>query len=181
VEIEESLEASAHRELGEETGISDVTLEQLCAKGDVNRDPRERVVTVAYYALVNLSDHPVRPATDARRVAWFALDQTPPLAFDHDQILVLARDRLQDKVRRQPIGLELLPERFSFRQFQRVYELVLARKLDSRSFRRKIRKTGLLVDLSITETDAAPRGRRKYRFDKQKYQQYQKRGFHLEL
>src|SRR5215510_10489762 len=104
VRIDEPLEDAARRELEEETGISQVFLEQLYTFGAVDRDPRERVVTVAYYALVKLSDHRVKAATDARDAAWFAMSEATGLAFDHDRIVATALQRLKNKVRYQPIG-----------------------------------------------------------------------------
>ena len=97
VRLDETLEESARRELNEETGIENVYLEQLYTIGELDRDPRERVVTVAYYALVKLSDHRVQAATDARNAAWFAIDDVPPLAFDHEKILKMAHERLRGK------------------------------------------------------------------------------------
>lgn len=181
VEMSESLDQAAMRELQEETGVSEVFLEQLYTFGEVNRDPRTRVITVAYYALVNLKDHKVEAATDARAAAWFELDDLPPLAFDHDQILQVAQERLQGKVRYQPIGFELLPEKFSLRQLQRMYETVLGRELDKRNFRKKALSLGVLEDLNEVERDVSHRAARLYRFDREKYQQLVKNGFHFEL
>lgn len=181
VEMSESLDDAALRELQEETGVSEVFLEQLYTFGEVDRDPRTRVITVAYYALVNLKDHKVEAATDARAAAWFELDDLPPLAFDHNQILQVAQERLQGKVRYQPIGFELLPEKFSLRQLQRMYETVLGRELDKRNFRKKALSLGVLEDLNEVERDVSHRAARLYRFDREKYQQLVKNGFHFEL
>ena len=104
VRLDETLEEAARRELQEETGLEKIFLEQLYTYGAVDRDPRERVVTVAWYALVRLSDHRVMAATDARDAAWFGLDDLPQLAFDHDQILQSAHQRLQSTVRYEPIA-----------------------------------------------------------------------------
>lgn len=181
VEMDESLDQAAQRELQEETGVSNVFLEQLYTFGQVDRDPRTRVITVAYYALVNLKDHQVEAATDARAAGWFELDDLPPLAFDHDQILQMAQARLQGKVRYQPIGFELLPEKFSLRQLQRMYETVLGRTLDKRNFRKKALGLGVLEDLNEVERDVSHRAARLYRFDREKYEQLVKAGFHFEL
>ncbi len=181
VRIDETLEEAAKRELAEETGIHDVFLEQLYTFGDVNRDPRERVVTVAYYALVNLQEHLVQATTDARSAAWFALDDTPPLAFDHDRILQTAHERLKGKVRYQPIGFELLPEKFTLRQLQYLYERVLDRPLDKRNFRKKILGMGLLEELDEVEQDVAHRAARLYRFDRKKYERLTRQGFNFEI
>ena len=114
VNVGEAVDDAARRELTEETGLKRVFLEQLYTFGKPDRDPREHVVTVAYYALVRLSDHRVQAATDARNAGWFAIDDVPKLAFDHQAILKKAHERLQSKVRYQPIGFELLPSQ-SFR------------------------------------------------------------------
>ncbi|QDU52064.1 NUDIX hydrolase [Gimesia panareensis] len=181
VRLEETLDEAALRELSEETGLKNVYLEQLYSVGTVNRDPRERVVTVAYYALVNLTDHRVQAATDARNAAWFAVDDVPSLAFDHDQILKMAHERLRGKVRYQPIGFELLPPKFTLRQIQHLYEVILDRSLDKRNFRKKILSMGILVELDEVETDVAHRAARLYQFDRRKYKRLTKQGFHFEI
>lgn len=181
VRLEESLDEAARRELQEETGIENVFLEQLYTVGTVDRDPRERVVTVAYYALVNLSDHRVQAATDARNAAWFAVDDVPALAFDHPEILEMAHERLRGKVRYQPIGFELLPPKFTLRQIQHLYEVILDRPLDKRNFRKKILSMGILIELDEVETDVAHRAARLYKFDHRKYKRLTKQGFHFEI
>ncbi len=181
VRLDETLDDAALRELREETGLEKVYLEQLCTIGDIDRDPRERVVTVAYYALVKLSDHRVQAATDARAAAWFAIDDPPDLAFDHDSILAMAYKRLRSKVRYQPIGFELLPNKFALRQLQHLYEVILDRRLDKRNFRKKILSMDILVELDEVETDVAHRAARLYRFDKKKYHRRTKQGFNFEI
>jgi 8-oxo-dGTP diphosphatase len=177
VRVEESLEDAARRELAEETGLRDIFLEQLFTFGASDRDPRERVVSVAYYALVSLADHKPQAATDAREAAWFRVGDVPSLAFDHQQILDTALTRLRGKVRYEPIGFELLPARFTLGQLQHLYEVVLQEPLDKRNFRKKILATGLLVDTGELQQDVAHRAARLHRFDERKYQQLRKRGF----
>ena len=181
VRVEESLDDAALRELEEETGLKKVFLEQLYTVGDLKRDPRERVVTVAYYALVRLSSHKVQAATDARQALWFAIDDLPKLAFDHDKILKMAHERLRGKVRYQPIGFELLPQKFTLRQLQHLYEVVLDRELDKRNFRKKILGMEILEELDEVETDVAHRAARLYRFDKRVYKDMTKQGFNFEI
>jgi 8-oxo-dGTP diphosphatase len=181
VRLEETLDEAARRELQEETSLERVFLEQLYTFGAIDRDPRERVITVAYYALVRLSDHRVQAATDARDAVWFAMDDLPPLAFDHDQILETAHQRLQGKVRYQPIGFELLPPKFTLTQLQKLYEIVLGRVLDKRNFRKKIQGMGILEELDEVEKDVAHRAARLYRFDKKEYGRMVKQGFHFEI
>lgn len=181
VNVGESVDDAARRELTEETGVHRVFLEQLYTFGKPDRDPREHVVTVAYFALVKLSDHRVQAATDARNAAWFSIDDVPKLAFDHQKILKKAHDRLQAKVRYQPIGFELLPSKFPLRSLQQLYEVVLERPLDKRNFRKKILSMDLLEELDEIETDVTHRAARLYRFDKRKYNRLVKDGFNFEI
>ena len=181
VNVGESIDDAARRELTEETGVSRVFLEQLYTYGNPKRDPREHVVSVAYFALVRLSDHRIQAATDARNAAWFALDDVPKLAFDHQKILKAAHERLQGKVRYQPIGFELLPTKFPLRSLQHLYEVILERDLDKRNFRKKILSMDVLEELDEIETDVTHRAARLYRFDKKKYNRLVKEGFHFEI
>lgn len=181
VRVGESVDDSARRELKEETGLKSVFLEQLYTFGDPNRDPREHVVTVAYFALVNLLDHPPKADTDARNAAWFALDDIPKLAFDHRKILDTALDRLRGKLRYQPIGFELLPEKFTISELQWLYERILEQELDKRNFRKKLNKLGILEETDEIQQDVAHRAARLYRFDRKCYQSLVKKGFHFEL
>lgn len=181
VRVDETLDAAARRELAEEAGLTDVFLEQLYTFGDAKRDPRERVVTVAYYALVNLPEKAVQAATDARDAAWFAVSDLPTVAFDHPLILDTALERLKGKVRYQPIGFELLPPLFTLGQLQQLYETVLERPLDKRNFRKKILSMGVLVETDEVQQDVAHRAARLYRFDEGKYQKLRKKGFNFEI
>jgi len=181
VRLTETLDEAARRELEEETGLRTLYLEQLYTFGNVDRDPRERVVSVAYYALVNLSAHSVQAATDARDAAWFGVHEVPTLAFDHGDILQIALDRLRGKLRYQPIGFELLPRKFTLSQLQHLYELVLERDLDKRNFRKRVLGTGLLIETDEVQQDVAHRAARLYRFDERKYRRLARAGFNFEL
>jgi 8-oxo-dGTP diphosphatase len=181
VRVDETIDEAVRRELGEETGLEKVYLEQLYTFGELARDPRERVVSVAYYALVKLTEHQVRAATDAREAAWFAVWDLPALAFDHPRIVDTALRRLKGKVRYQPLGFELLPPKFTLTQLQRLYEKILERTLDKRNFRRHILSMGLLVELDEVEQDVAHRAARLYRFDKKRYRELEKQGLDFEL
>lgn len=181
VEESEALEQSAKRELQEETGIARLYLEQLYSFGDPGRDPRGHTVTVAYYALVKLSDHAPKAADDAKAVDWFSVSKPPKLAFDHAKILKIALQRLCAKVRYQPIGFELLPAKFTLSQLQRLYEIVLERPLDKRNFRKKILGMGLLIDLKETQKEVAHRAAQLYRFDEQRYRGLVAEGFNFEI
>ncbi len=181
VHIDETLEEAALRELQEETGITRVYLEQLYSFGELGRDPRERVVSIAYYGLVKLGDYRIRAATDARAAAWFGVSDLPTLAFDHDRILTVALERLKGKVRYEPVGFELLPPKFTLSHIQHLYEAILEQEFDKRNFRKKILSMGLLVELDEIEQDVAHRAARLYRFDEKRYQQLRRRGFNFEL
>lgn len=181
VRVEESLEEAARRELQEETGVSRVYLEQLFTFGQPDRDPRERVVTVAYYALVKLSGYSVKAATDARNAAWFDVCDLPRLAFDHEKIVETALQRLKGKVQYEPIGFELLPPKFTLTQLQHLYETILETTLDKRNFRKRILAMDLLLETDEIEQDVAHRAARLYRFDEGKYKQLKKKGFNFEL
>jgi 8-oxo-dGTP diphosphatase len=181
VQMDESLDDAARRELQEETGIEKLYLEQLYTYGEVDRDPRGRVVTVAYYALVKLAAHGVRAATDAASAAWFSVAEVTKLAFDHDRILEMALARLKAKVRYQPIGFELLPVKFSLSELQHLYEVILETSLDKRNFRKKILGTELLIELDEIQQDVAHRAARLYKFDDRKYRQLVRQGFNFEL
>ncbi len=181
VRMEESLEEAARRELEEETGLSDLFLEQLFTFGRVDRDPRTRVISVAYYALVKMQGTALRASGDAEETAWFSLRNHPQLAFDHHEILETAITRLKGKVRYQPIGFELLPTRFKLSQLQHLYEVVLEKKLDKRNFRKKIQSMGLLIDTGETEKQVAHRAAKLYEFDRAKYEALVDRGFNFEI
>lgn len=181
VRVEETLDEAARRELGEEAGLKNVFLEQLYTFGALDRDPRERVVSVAYYALVKLSDHRAKAATDAANAEWFPMSKTPRLAFDHADILATALARLKGKVRYQPIGFELLPPKFTLSQLQHLYETVLEADLDKRNFRKKVLDFGLLVPLKETLMAGRHRPAQLFRFDADKYEKLRKRGFNFEL
>jgi 8-oxo-dGTP diphosphatase len=181
VRLDETLDAAARRELAEEAGLADVYLEQLYTFGTVDRDPRERVLSVAYYALVALDRHPPTAATDADAAAWFAVSDLPSLAFDHAEIVSAAIARLRGKVRYQPVGFELLPKRFTLSQLQHLYEAVLERPLDKRNFRKKLLAMDVVVETDEVEQDVAHRAARLYRFDEAKYGRLVKQGFNFEL
>jgi 8-oxo-dGTP diphosphatase len=143
----ESLEDAALRELREETGTIDVYLEQLYTFGAPDRDPRGRVVTVAYYALVPPGNSPLVAGTDAAEARWVAVKDIPKLAFDHRKIVDTAITRLRNKLEYTTVGFELLPRKFTLAQLQEMYEIILAKPLDKRNFRRKIEGIGLLKAL----------------------------------
>jgi 8-oxo-dGTP diphosphatase len=181
VRVDETLDEAAARELSEEASVRVGYLEQLYTFGDVHRDPRDRVVSVAYFALVNPAEHAPRADTDARKVAWFSARALPPLAFDHDRIVATALERLRSKVRYRPIGFELLPPTFTLTQLQRMYECILGKTLDKRNFRKKLLSFDLLEATKEKETGVAHRAAQLYRFDRGRYDRLVERGFDFEL
>jgi 8-oxo-dGTP diphosphatase len=178
---EETLEQAVLRELQEETAVRPDFLEQLYTFGAPGRDPRGRVVSVAYLGLVRPERYPPAGATDAAEARWWPVSQLPPLAFDHAQIIDVGRTRLQGKVRYQPLGFELLPERFTLTQLQSLYEVVLERELDKRNFRRKVLKTGLLIDTGEKVQNVRYRPPKLYRFDEPRYRELEQQGYLFEL
>lgn len=140
---DESLDEAAIRELREETGVGEVYLEQLFTFGEPRRDPRGRVVTVAYYALVPPNQR-LHAGTDASDAAWFAVSELPALAFDHHEIAEYAHQRLRNKLDYTSVGFELLAERFTLTELQMVHEAILGQALDKRNFRRKILQQGIV-------------------------------------
>jgi len=149
VNMEETPEDAAQRELEEETGLNESYLEQLYTYGDPDRDPRGRVVTVAYFALI-AADTAFRAegGSDAARVAWHPVEDLPPLAFDHAEIIAYAVRRLRYKLEYTAAGFELLPEEFTLTELQTTYEIILGEKLDKRNFRRRILEAGIIEPTS---------------------------------
>jgi len=172
----ESLDAAARRELAEETGVRDVYLEQLYTFGEPKRDPRGRVVTVAYYALLTTEVAPLVAGTDAGAARWMPARQHPPLAFDHEQILSYALERLTNKLEYTTVGFQLLPKKFTLGQLQRVYEAVLGRPLDKRNFRRKIALLAILKPLQEWAHEGPSRPAQLYQFSAKRFERLRDKG-----
>jgi 8-oxo-dGTP diphosphatase len=162
VEMEEDLEQAARRELEEETGVSAAYLEQLYTFGRPGRDPRERVITVAYYALIPSERLELHAASDAEAAGWFALDELPDLAFDHDEIFTMAHQRLVSKLDYSTIAFQLLGEVFTLTELQRVYEIILQESLDKRNFRKWIISLGAIEETGEDKRDGAHRPAKLY-------------------
>ena len=178
----EGLRAAVERELMEEAGLRVDYLEQLRTYGDdVARDPRAQVVSVAYYALVRPAALASAPGGDARAARWDPIAGIPPLAFDHDAILADALARLRGQLSYRPVGFELLPEVFGFSELERLYATILHRDIDRRNFRRKVLALGILEDTGGTRREGAGRPARLYRFDRARYDELSRGGFHLDL
>ena len=177
----EDLDAAAKRVLEELTGLRNVYLEQVKTFGAVNRHPFGRVITVAYFSLVKISDFTPQPASIALKTRWHSVAQVKELAFDHEQILDACFQRLKWLVRLRPVGFELLPPKFTLTELQHLYEAILETGLDKRNFRKKILSMDLLIDLEETQEGVAHRPARLYRFDRKKYEEFQAEGFTFEL
>jgi 8-oxo-dGTP diphosphatase len=163
VGIDEDLDDCALRELAEETGIRGVYLEQLYTFGEPLRDPRERVITVAYFALVPAKHCDLRAGSDAIDVAWFDMGNLPALAADHDRIIALAHQRLKAKLDYSTIALQFMPATFTLSQLQTVYEIILGEPLDKRNFRRKILSLDCLEDTGEDTREGTYRPARLFR------------------
>ncbi len=164
VRMEESLEEAATRELAEETGVTDVYMEQLYTFGRPNRDPRTRVITIAYFALVPHDAIRHRPGDDAAETAWFSMFDLPELAFDHHEILEYALTRLRYKLEYTAVGFRLLPDVFTLSELQRAYETILSENLDKRNFRRKILASDILEDTGKKKRDGEGRPAKLYTY-----------------
>lgn len=179
MKIDEDAETGARRELKEETGLETVHIEQFGCFTDVNRDPRERVITIAYFALVRKTD--VRGGDDAAQARWFPISQIPELAFDHADMLRIALCKLKEKMHFEPVGFELLPEVFTMPQLQDLYESILEVRFDRRNFASKILKLGILNQAGFRPRNAGSRVPVKYSFNKDMYDEMKSKGFRLEF
>jgi 8-oxo-dGTP diphosphatase len=166
VKKDESLEEAALRELKEEAGVTDVYLEQLYTFGDPHRDPRTRVITVAYFALMTSDTLQLKASTDASDAQWHPVKNLPPLAFDHHKIVEYGLHRLRSKLEYSNIAYGLLPAEFRLSELQKVYEVIMDRLLDKRNFRKKILSLGLLEATGEKEISGAHRPAMLYRFNK---------------
>lgn len=164
VGMKEALDAAARRELKEETGLDDAFLEQLYTFGNPRRDPRTRVITVAYYALVPCGGPAPQAATDAADARWWSAYDRPRLAFDHDEIIDCALERIRGKIMYGPIAFRLLPEKFTLTELQQVYEIILNRPLDKRNFRKKVLSSQLLKQTRETRVEGRHRPAALFKF-----------------
>ncbi len=168
---EEDLDDAAHRVLEQLTGLTDIYMEQVYTFGKVDRHPDGRVITIAYYALVNTKDHPVKEMPGVEEIRWAPLKDAlkTKLGFDHNDILEACAEKLKRRVRTAPIGFELLPEKFTLSELQTLYELILDKELDKRNFRKKILGMGVLNVLNEKQKGVAHRPANLYSFDIERY------------
>lgn len=179
LKIDETAEEGALRELKEETGLEGAYMEQFHTFSAPERDPRKRVITIAYYALVKIQE--VKGGDDAASARWFPLDDIPSLAFDHDYILRMAIQRLREQIHFQPIGFELLPEKFTLKELQLLYESILGINFDRRNFAKKMMHLEILTDLEETIWPTPKREAKLYKFNAGKYEELKRKGFRLEF
>lgn len=181
VEQDKTIAHTAQRELKEETGLKlgIKDFKEAATFSDIKRDPRERVITIAHYALVKLSE--VQADTDADKADWFSLSNIPHLAFDHDKILRVAFSRMKQDIHFEPVGFELLPKVFTLPQLQHLYESILEIKFDRRNFANKMKHFGMISEVSIDTPRHGTRTPIKYRFNKENYEQLKSNGFQLEF
>ena len=178
VEHDEGVEEAAQRILNQLTGLSNIYMEQLSCFGEVDRDPGGRVISIAYFALINIADYNDELMKE-HQSKWFDLKKIPSLIFDHKRMVVLAKERLQQKVANHPIGFALLPHKFTLRQLQNLYEAIYETEIDKRNFTRKILDLGILNKLDEKERESSKKGSFYYVFDEKKYKQLEREGAKL--
>jgi len=180
VALEESLDSAAQRIVSQLTGLNNVYMEQLFAFGDVNRDAGGRIVSVAYFSLLKISDHDSE-LVKQHGASWVSVTELPELIFDHQDMVKKALRKLRIRARTQPIGFELLPEKFTIPQLQRLYESIYQVPFDKRNFRRKLLAMGLLEKLNEKEKETSKKGAFYYQFNQKKYEELLEKGFNFDL
>jgi 8-oxo-dGTP diphosphatase len=178
---EEDLDGYAKKILQTATGLDNVYLKQVKTFGELNRVPHYRVITVAYYALINPDYHDLKLSSLAKSVKWFDIDKLPNVIFDVKEIIEKALKKLREEVQYHPVGFHLLPEKFTLTQLQTMYEVILDKKLDTRNFRKKIQNMDLLIDTNEKQTNVAHRAAKLYSFDTNIYRQLVEEGLNFRI
>ncbi len=176
----EGVKESAIRVLEEYTGLSNIFMDSLNCYGEIDRDPGARVVSQAFFALIRLGEEEAQ-MVETHQANWFGLNSIPPLILDHNQMVKDSLEKLRRKTRYQPIGFELLPEKFTIPQLQSLYEAIYQRQLDRRNFRKKILSMNILEKLSEKDKSTSKKGAYLYRFDSKRYEEMVKRGIDFVL
>lgn len=177
----ESLEEAVQRELQEETGVKINYLEQLYTFGNPLRDPRGRIVSIAYFGLVRPNIFKIFASTDASEVEWFDVNNLPELSFDHKEILKIAIQRLQGKITYEPLGFELLNKKFPFSDLEKLYTTLLGRDIDRRNFRKKILGLNVLDELDEKVSKGSGRPANLFQFNQKRYFELKKEGIIFEI
>lgn len=180
VKPEESLDDAAERIVAQLTGLTHVYMEQLYAFGDLTRDPGGRIISVAYFSLVKINDYD-RELVKKHGAYWISLSKLPDLIFDHSEMVSKALRKLRIRARTQPIGFELLPEKFTIPQLQSLYEAIYQVPFDKRNFRKKILSMELLEKLNEKEKETSKKGAFYYQFNRNKYEDFLEKGFNFEI
>ena len=178
---EENLDEYAKKIVQITTGLEEIYLKQFHTFGNVQRVPHVRVLTVAYYSLINPDYHDLKLSPLAKSVKWFNIDELPDIIFDSAEIIKVALKKLREEVQYHPVGFHLLPEKFTLTQLQTLYEVILDKKLDTRNFRKKIQNMGLLVDTNEKQKNVAHRAAKLYSFDVQIYNQLKEEGLNFRI
>ncbi len=181
VKDNENLEEAVIRELYEETGVKANYLEQLYTFGEINRDERARVIAVSYIALINPKNYTIKADTDAKDAKWFSVNEIPNLAFDHKEIIDKGLERLKAKINYQPIGFELLNNKFPFSDLENLYQTILGKKIDRRNFRKKLLSFEILQETNEVQKIGSGRPAKLFKFKRNKYKELESKGFHFEI
>ena len=169
VQQDESVDDAAKRVLAELTGLEHVYMEQVNSFGEVGRDPGERVISIAYYALININEYD-REAVQQHNAFWVNINEMPDLVFDHPQMVQAARELMKQKASTKPIGFNLLPELFTLSQLQRLYEAIYGEDIDKRNFRKRIAEMDYIEKTDKIDKKGSKRGAALYKFNDKVYQ-----------
>lgn len=180
VNIDEDVDQSAKRVLQEITGLESVFMEQLNCYGYARRDPGFRTISIGHYALIRINDYD-KELVKKHNADWYDIDKVPNLVLDHNQMVVDALERIRSKAKYEPIGFELLPEKFTFPQLQQLYEAIYQKKIDARNFRKKVLSLAVLIKLNEKDKTNSRRGAFLYKFNDEAYQKLLKKGFVFEI
>lgn len=173
----EDMDMAAQRILEEATGLHNIYMEQVCAFGRVNRFPLDRIITVAYTALIRPDKYRLKAGPETSDVRWFDVEEIPDLTFDHNRIFEKALSHLRERIKQVPIGFELLPKKFTIPQITSLYEAILGCDLDRRNFRKKLLSKKVIESLDETQKGGAHRAAKLYRFDRESYERMRNQGF----